>query len=854
MKDNKENNFIDNSKIIEIDVKNEVEKDFLEYAMSVIVSRALPDLRDGLKPVHRRIIYAMNDLKITAESQYKKSARIVGEVIGKYHPHGDTSVYEAMVRMAQDFSYRYPLVDGHGNFGSIDGDGAAAMRYTEARLSKISSMLLKDIDMETVPFTDNYDATEIEPKYLTGYFPNLLVNGATGIAVGMATNIPPHNLREVNNAIIAFINDENIEINDLLKYIKGPDFPTGATMTSGPKTENAYLTGHGSITVRATIKTEKVSDEKERIVITEIPYQTNKVKILERIAELYRNKVIEGLTDIRDESNYKGIRVVLEMNRNANIPLVIKKLYKFTNLQVNFSINMLALDEGIPKILNLKEIIKFYVRHQIEMIIKKSQFEEKKLKARAHILEALNKALNNIDKIIAIFKNSKTTEIAQESLLKEFGFDKKQSKAILEMRLQRLVGLERSKIEEESASIQNRLKELSKILSSKEEQNKTLIERLKFVSDKFGDDRKTQIILESQIEIDDEELIADSQMMITLSKNNYVRRLALDDFKSQKRGGKGVIINSSAEDHIVIAKTGRMKDEILFFTEKGKVYKTKAYNIQQFTRTSRGLPIINFIDIEKNERVTAIVPIKTQKTKFEFLFLITKNGIGKRIKTSDFGRVNRYGKIAVNLDDGDELVAVVPITGNDNIIIGTKLGKIVKVGQENFRVLSRKSRGVKSISLSDGDFVIGACSDYKNDFLLTVSERGIMKKTLISEYSKIGRGSKGVAGMRINDKTGLFSTMFPVRNTDELIMISSIGKIIKIGLSDINVQSRNTSGVKGFSLDENEYITANCIVWNKEPKDGIKESLIEEEVLDDEKVKTMKIDTNILDLEDEEDI
>ncbi|QHX35559.1 DNA gyrase subunit A [Spiroplasma sp. TIUS-1] len=828
-----ENKFIDNTTIIETDIKDEVEKGFLEYAMSVIVSRALPDLRDGLKPVHRRIIYAMNDLKITADSQHKKSARIVGEVIGKYHPHGDTSVYDAMVRMAQDFSYRYPLVDGHGNFGSIDGDGAAAMRYTEARLTKISSMLLKDIDMNTVEFQENYDATEIEPKYLTSYFPNILVNGATGIAVGMATNIPPHNLREVNAAIIEFIRNNNVTIQDLLKHIKGPDFPTGALMTSGSRTETAYLTGHGSITVRAKIDVETGDKEKDRIVVTEIPYQTNKAKLIERIVELYRDKQIVGITDIRDESNYKGMRIVLELAKHTNTQIIITKLFKFTNLQSNFSINMLALNNGIPVVLNLKQIINFYVRHQIKMIVKRSIFEQEKLAARSHILTAISTALEDIDEIVEIIKKSKTNEEVFSKFESKYGFDAKQSKAIVDMRLGRLVGLERVKIEEEIKAIKSRLDELVKLIASQDLQNETLIKQLQDISDKYGDDRRTKIIDESIIEIADEELIADSQIMITLSKNNYIRRLSLDDFKSQKRGGKGVIINASAEDHIVMSRVGRMKDEILFFTDKGRVFREKAYNITQFTRTSRGLPVVNFIETQKGEKVTSIIPIKTQTTKFEYLFMLTENGIAKRVKTSDFARINRVGKIAITLDEGDKLISVVPVTGKDNVLIGSKNGRIVKVGQESFRSLSRKSRGVKAINLVEDDIVIGACSDYKNKFILTISERGIMKKTLISEYSKIGRGSKGVAGMKINDKTGLFSTMIPVRETDELIMISNIGKIVKIGLDEINVQSRNTSGVKGIGLDTDEVITSTCIVWNKPIKDGIQESLIEDIVVDD---------------------
>ncbi len=805
---------IKHGRILEMDIKSEVEKDFLEYSMSVIVSRALPDLKDGLKPVHRRIIYAMNDLKITSDTPHKKSARIVGEVIGKYHPHGDSSVYEAMVRMSQDFSYRYPLVEGHGNFGSIDGDGAAAMRYTEARLSKITSLLLKDIDMETVPFVDNYDASEREPKYLTGYFPNLLVNGATGIAVGMATNIPPHNLREVVGATIAYIKDDQMTIDDILKFIKGPDFPTGALMTNGKSMIEGYRTGKGNLIIRSKIDIEETS-KNQRIVVSEIPYQTNKLKVVEKIVELYKNKIIMGISDIRDESNYEGIRIVIELSKNSNPQLIIKKLYKYTNLQSSFAINMLSLNNGIPVVLNIKDIIKFYVKHQIEIIVKRSIFEKNKLNSKLHILNAIRITLDHIDEIIKIIKESKTTEIAHQKLFKAFGFDEKQSKAILDMRLQRLVGLEREKVELDIKNIEIRISELEEILASKEKQNDLLISQLEEIVNKFGDERRTKIIEEDETQIDDEELIQDSQMLITLSEDGYIRRLSNEEFKTQKRGGKGVIINNNHEDNISIAKFGKTKDDVLFFTDEGKVYRIKAYNITQFSRNARGVPVINFIGINSSERVTSILPLKNKKNIFKYLLFVTWKGVVKKVEIEEFNRINNFGKIAINLDEGDKLVSVIPTIGGTEILIASLNGKIIKVNEDNFRPMSRSSRGVKGMGLDKNDFVVSSCSSYKNESVATISEKGIVKKTLISEYNIFGRGAKGVLGMKLSDKTGKFKSLLAIRETDEILMISSKGKIIKIGAQDINLQSRNSAGVIGFNLEEDETITSTTLEWNK---------------------------------------
>lgn len=801
-------------KILEVDLKTEVEKDFLEYSMSVIVSRALPDLKDGLKPVHRRIIYAMNDLKITSETPHKKSARIVGEVIGKYHPHGDSSVYEAMVRMAQEFAFRYPLVEGHGNFGSIDGDGAAAMRYTEARLAKITNMLLKDIEMETVPFVDNYDASEKEPKYLTGYFPNLLVNGSTGIAVGMATNIPPHNLREVVKAIIAYIKNPNIKIDEILTYIKGPDFPTGAIMTNGKNMIQGYETGKGQVTIRAKIDIEE-GIKKQKIIISEIPFQVNKIKIVEKIAELYKNKIITGVTDVRDESNYEGIRIVLDLNVSANTQLIIKRLYKYTSLQTNFSINMLALNNGIPIVLNIKEIIKLYVKHQIEMILKRSIFEKNRLEARLHILKAIHIAIEDIDEVIKIIKNSNTTEDTHKKLNEKYGFDKEQSKAILDMRLQRLVGLEIKKIKAEIETIKTSIKNLIKIIDSKEEQDKILITQLEDISKKFGDDRRTEIVDEEHTIIEEEELIQNQKMLLTLSAEGYTRRLSNEEFKIQKRGGKGVIINSYPNDNLMFSVIGKTKDDVLFFSNQGKVYKIKGYNITQFSRTARGVPIINFIGINSSEQITSILSLKNKNKKYKYLVFITSKGIVKKTEINELDKINNFGKIAINLDRGDTLKTVIPTTGDDSILIASESGKITKFHEKELRSLSRNSRGVKGIRLESNDIVVSAISDHKNTNLVTISEKGVVKKTLMSEYTLLKRGSKGVMGMKLNEKTGKFKSMHAIRDSDEIIMISSEGKVIKIPAIDINLQKRNSTGVIGFSLEKNEAITSTAVEYNK---------------------------------------
>ncbi|PPE04794.1 DNA gyrase subunit A [Entomoplasma ellychniae] len=805
-----------------IDIAAEVRKDFLEYSMSVIVSRALPDLKDGLKPVHRRIIYAMNDLGITSDKPHKKSARIVGEVIGKYHPHGDTAVYESMVRMAQDFSYRYPLVDGHGNFGSIDGDGAAAMRYTEARLSKVANYLIKDIDMNTVPFADNYDASEIEPSYLTGYFPNLLANGAMGIAVGMATSIPPHNLREVISAISAYISNKEITIDEILdNHILGPDFPTGALMTNGIRMREGYKTGRGAVIIRAKIALEE-SDRHARFIITEIPYQTNKSKLIERIAELVKTKQLDGISDIRDESNYEGIRVVIELKRDSNPDVVLSKLYKFTNLQTSYSLNLLSLHNNIPMLLDLKTIIKNYVEFQINVIIKRSVFEKEKIEKRHHILDALNRALDNIDEIVKILRSSPESSEAKSKLTEKFGFDEEQNKAILEMRLQRLVGLERSKIQTEMQQIKERINYLEKLISNNDEQNDVLKNQLNEISLKFGDDRRSEIIDEGLMDIEDEELIPDVKTMILLSQEGYIRRVDPEEFRIQKRGGRGVSVNSNNDDPIVISEMGKMRDWVLFFTNSGKVFRTKAYNIRQYSRTARGLPIINFLNGLTNEdKITAILPLRNVKEKMKYLTFITEKGMIKKTDIKLFDSINKNGKIAINLKEQDQLVTVFATTGEDTVFVANKSGKVIRIQEKIVRPLSRTASGVKVIKLDKEDVVVGAVSSFGVENITTISAKGSFKKTKIEEYRISGRNGKGVKVMNINVKTGEFKSIIAARETDLICIISTDGNLIKTKVSDIPVLGRSASGVRGIKLSEKNKIKSVLLQYRKHGEENI---------------------------------
>lgn len=843
--ENKNNLKFNHGKINEVDISTKIQNDFLEYAMSVIVSRALPDLKDGLKPVQRRIIYAMDSLGLTADKPHKKSARIVGEVIGKYHPHGDTAVYDAMVRMAQDFSFRYCLVDGHGNFGSIDGDGAAAMRYTEARLTKVSQILIKDIEMDTIPFIDNYDASEREPAYLTGYFPNLLANGAVGIAVGMATSIPPHNLREVVEALKAYIDNNDITVDEILdKYIIGPDFPTGALMTNGERMRQGYRTGRGSVIIRAKIDIEE-TDRHSRLIIHEIPYQTNKAKIIERIAELTKDKIVEGISNIRDESNYKGIRVVIDLKRDANPDIVLSKIYKYTVLQSSFSINLLSLHNNVPELLDLKSIIKYYVEHQINVIIKRSVYEKNKLEKRYHILTALNIALDDVDRVISILRNAKNSEEAKINLTKTYNFTDEQNKAILDIRFQRLVSLEREKIILEMKEIENRLVYLKFLINNKDEQNKVLKNELTEVAKKFGDERKTKPISESSINIEDEELISDEKMMIILSKEGYIRRLDPEEFRVQKRGGRGVTVNTNNGDPISLVTMGKTRDWILFFTNSGKVFRTKGYNIRKYSRTNRGLPIINFLNgLTKDDVITTILPLRNDKKKFRFLTFITEQGMIKRTAIEMFDNINQNGKIAITLKENDQLVSVLLTTGEDTIFLANHSGKVIRIDENIVRPLSRTASGVKGIKIDENDFVVGGTTSFKIDYVTTLSSKGSFKKTSLNEYRISGRNNKGVKVMNINEKTGKFSSILGARDTDFIIIISSDGNLIKVRSTDIPVLGRSASGVRGIKLTTNNEIQAVTLEYRKNEleneefgsyeNDTITDSQIQDEINDSE--------------------
>nr|WP_277938759.1 DNA gyrase subunit A [Spiroplasma citri] len=790
-------------KIRDIDIADEMKNGFLDYAMSVIVSRAIPDVRDGLKPVHRRIIYAMWDLKMTYEKQHKKSARIVGEVIGKYHPHGDTAVYEAMVRMAQDFSYRYPLIDGHGNFGSMDGDAPAAMRYTEAKMSKIAGELIKDIEKETTIFIDNYDGSEEEPTFLPGYFPNLLVNGASGIAVGMATNIPPHNLNEVIDGVIAVTKNPEITTVELMKIIKGPDFPTGALITAGNGLIKAYETGNGAITIRSKIDIEE-NNNKRRIIVSEIPYQINKAKLLERIAELVRDKIINGISDLRDESNMEGVRVVLELKRDAQENVILNKLYKLTPLQTNFSLNILALYKNQPRVMGLKQILKYFIEHQIDIIIKRSQFELKKNRNRLIILEGLKIALDNIDEVIAIIKQSQTTQIASDALINKFNLVGEQARAILEMRLQRLTGLEIEKINNEIKDIKVAITELEEIINNSEKQIDIMITELTEIKKKYGDERRSQIIKEELTEIDPEELIRREDILIMLTQDGYVKRVSDDTFKLQNRGGKGIIGLANIEDSLKKIISANSIDSLLIFSNFGKVYKLRAYNIETYSRHARGLPIINLIAIDKTESIQTIIAVDESISTEDNLFFVTKKGLIKKTKISEFNQIRQTGKVAIELKDNDELVSVIITKGYDDVIIGNNIGKVIRFNEKEIRPMTRQSVGVKGIANDATGETIGVSSGRSAKYVLSVTENGYAKKTLIKDYRLTGRNTKGVKSINLTDKTGYLKFVQTVDGDEDILVGTKKGNIIRVSLEQIPLFGRTTSGVKIMRLEQDD--------------------------------------------------
>jgi DNA gyrase subunit A len=809
-----------NSRVKEINISQEMRTSFLDYAMSVIVARALPDVRDGLKPVHRRILYAMHDLGMHSDKAYKKSARIVGEVIGKYHPHGDSAVYDTMVRMAQNFNYRYMLVDGHGNFGSVDGDAAAAMRYTEARMSKISMELLRDINKDTIDYQDNYDGSEREPVVMPSRFPNLLVNGTSGIAVGMATNIPPHQLGEVIDGVLAISKDPEMTIQELMEIIKGPDFPTAGLILGRSGIRKAYETGRGSITLRAKVDIEQKSNGKEVIIVNEIPYQVNKAKLIEKIAELVRDKKIDGITDLRDESDRNGMRIVIEVRKDANANVLLNNLYKQTALQTSFGINLLALVDGQPKVLNLKQCLKYYLDHQVVVIRRRTEFDLKKAEARAHILEGLRIALDNLDAVISLIRSSRTTDIAREGLMTQFNLSEKQAQAILDMRLQRLTGLEREKIEEEFQNLMQLIAELKAILADEEKVLDIIREELTEIKERFNDERRTEIVSGGLEMIEDEDLIPRENIVITLTHNGYVKRLPVSTYRAQRRGGRGIQGMGTNEDdfveHLITTST---HDTILFFTNKGKVYRSKGYEIPEFSRTAKGIPIINLLEIEKGEWVNAIIPVEEFVDDW-FLFFTTKEGISKRSPLTSFANIRNNGLIALNLREGDELISVRMTDGSKEMIIGTKNGLMIRFPETDVRSMGRTATGVKGITLSGDDEVVGMEVLEENDEILVVTKNGYGKRTPSEEYRRQGRGGKGIKTCNITEKNGDLVTMKAVSGEEDLMLITTGGVLIRIPVSSISVTGRNTQGVKLISLNkaENEYVATVAKVDKEEEK------------------------------------
>lgn len=817
------------SQVKEINISQEMRTSFLDYAMSVIVSRALPDVRDGLKPVHRRILYAMNDLGMTSDKAYKKSARIVGEVIGKYHPHGDSAVYDTMVRMAQNFNFRYMLIDGHGNFGSVDGDAAAAMRYTEARMSKISMEILRDINKDTIDYQDNYDGSEREPIVLPARFPNLLVNGASGIAVGMATNIPPHQLGEIIDGVLAVSQDPDITIPELMEIIPGPDFPTAGQILGRSGIRRAYETGRGSITVRAKVEIETKPNGREVILVHELPYQVNKAKLIEKIADLVRDKKIEGISDLRDESDRNGMRIVMEVKKDANANVLLNNLYKHTSLQTSFGINLLALVNGEPKVLNLKQCLYYYLEHQKVVIKRRTAFELRKAEARAHILEGLRIALDHLDAVITLIRSSQTADIAREGLMTEFSLSEKQAQAILDMRLQRLTGLEREKIEEEYQGLMQLIAELKAILADEEKVLEIIREELLEVKERFNDNRRTEIMVGGFENIEDEDLIPRQNVVITLTHNGYIKRLPLSTYRSQRRGGRGIQgMGTNENDFVEHLLTTSTHDTLLFFTNKGKVYRAKGYEIPEFSRTAKGIPIINLLEVEKGEWVNAIIPVEDFVDDW-YLFFTTKHGISKRSPLSQFANIRKGGLIALGLRDNDELISVKLTDGTKEMIIGTKNGMLIRFHETDVRSMGRTATGVKGISISDNDEVVGMELLEEGLDVLVVTKNGYGKRTPAEEYRIQSRGGKGIKTCNITERNGELVSVKTVTTEEDLMLITASGVLIRMSVDGISQMGRNTQGVKLIRLADNEFVTTVARVdKEEEPEDGSEDTEIEE--------------------------
>ncbi|HFS5467470.1 TPA: DNA gyrase subunit A [Streptococcus pneumoniae] len=793
--------------LVNVNLTKEMKASFIDYAMSVIVARALPDVRDGLKPVHRRILYGMNELGVTPDKPHKKSARITGDVMGKYHPHGDSSIYEAMVRMAQWWSYRYMLVDGHGNFGSMDGDSAAAQRYTEARMSKIALEMLRDINKNTVDFVDNYDANEREPLVLPARFPNLLVNGATGIAVGMATNIPPHNLGETIDAVKLVMDNPEVTTKDLMEVLPGPDFPTGALVMGKSGIHKAYETGKGSIVLRSRTEIETTKTGRERIVVTEFPYMVNKTKVHEHIVRLVQEKRIEGITAVRDESNREGVRFVIEVKRDASANVILNNLFKMTQMQTNFGFNMLAIQNGIPKILSLRQILDAYIEHQKEVVVRRTRFNKEKAEARAHILEGLLIALDHIDEVIRIIRASETDAEAQAELMSKFKLSERQSQAILDMRLRRLTGLERDKIQSEYDDLLALIADLADILAKPERVSQIIKDELDEVKRKFSDKRRTELMIGQVLSLEDEDLIEESDVLITLSNRGYIKRLDQDEFTAQKRGGRGVQGTGVKDDDFVreLVSTST-HDHLLFFTNKGRVYRLKGYEIPEYGRTAKGLPVVNLLKLDEDESIQTVINVESDRSDDAYLFFTTRHGIVKRTSVKEFANIRQNGLKALNLKDEDELINVLLAEGDMDIIIGTKFGYAVRFNQSAVRGMSRIATGVKGVNLREGDTVVGASLITDQDEVLIITEKGYGKRTVATEYPTKGRGGKGMQTAKITEKNGLLAGLMTVQGDEDLMIITDTGVMIRTNLANISQTGRATMGVKVMRLDQDAQI------------------------------------------------
>ena len=793
--------------LVNVNLTKEMKTSFIDYAMSVIVARALPDVRDGLKPVHRRILYGMNELGVTPDKPHKKSARITGDVMGKYHPHGDSSIYEAMVRMAQWWSYRYMLVDGHGNFGSMDGDGAAAQRYTEARMSKIALEMLRDINKNTVDFVDNYDANEREPLVLPARFPNLLVNGATGIAVGMATNIPPHNLGETIDAVKLVMDNPEVTTKDLMEVLPGPDFPTGALVMGKSGIHKAYETGKGSIVLRSRTEIEETKTGRERIVVTEFPYMVNKTKVHEHIVRLVQEKRIEGITAVRDESNREGVRFVIEVKRDASANVILNNLFKMTQMQTNFGFNMLAIQNGVPKILSLRQILDAYIEHQKEVVVRRTRFDKEKAEARAHILEGLLIALDHIDEVIRIIRASETDAEAQAELMSKFKLSERQSQAILDMRLRRLTGLERDKIQSEYDDLLALIADLADILAKPERVSQIIKEELDEVKRKFGDQRRTELMVGEVLSLEDEDLIEESDVLITLSNRGYIKRLDQAEFTAQKRGGRGVQGTGVKDDDFVreLVSTST-HDHLLFFTNKGRVYRLKGYEIPEYGRTAKGLPVVNLLKLDEGESIQTIINVESERSDDAYLFFTTRYGIVKRTSVKEFANIRQNGLKALNLKDEDELINVLLTEEDTDIIIGTKFGYAVRFNQSAVRGMSRIATGVKGVNLREGDTVVGASVITDQDEVLIITEKGYGKRTVATEYPTKGRGGKGMKTANVAEKNGPLSGLLTVKGDEDLMIITDTGVMIRTNVANISQTGRSTMGVKVMRLDQDAKI------------------------------------------------